>query len=126
MKKRWTILLAISAVVTLFTMGVQGAASAGITPTGTSVTSEFTSDSDSVTIAGWPSGCEYGQYANGGEAVCANGNGGSWKVVIRCRAWNGGAIIHKEGPVWEYSNRSRKYCPPQTSFIDAGIMTRSY
>ncbi|WP_151477623.1 hypothetical protein [Streptomyces albicerus] len=106
--KKWSI-LAMGGVVAAFTLGFQGAASAA--PAGATA---------------WPTGCTYqNNFENGAMARCTNSNGGHYKASVNCTRWDGGGIVVIDAPRWRTSGWSQVFCPAQTQFSSAGIITKS-
>ncbi|MFF3459950.1 hypothetical protein ACFYXH_37755 [Streptomyces sp. NPDC002730] len=116
MKKQLSVLLAGGALAT-FALGFQGTASAAA----------YESAADkSVTVMGWPTGCEYNKvFINGGAARCAKGNGGHYKAVANCARWDGTGVVVREAGKWVSSGWSLVYCPPETHVASAGITMKA-
>jgi len=115
MKKRWSVLIASSALVTSV-LGFQGPASA--------------TSGGSVTVRAHPSGCHYEKYTpdghHGARAWCTNSNGGHYKAIVVCVRILNGEKVSREAPVWQSGGRdSIVWCPPETTTQTPGIMTKA-
>ncbi|WP_319595948.1 hypothetical protein [Streptomyces sp. ID05-04B] len=101
--------LVTSAALAAISFGIQGAASAAPS-----------SPSD------WPTGCTYSlDRRNGAKAKCSNSHGGHYKATVFCSRWDTGDLINLDAPVWRNSGWSYVFCPPQTTYHSAGIVTKA-
>jgi len=109
--KKWLVLVA-GSVVTVSSLGLQAPATAtSITPT---------------LVAAHPSGCFYGPDAeNGARATCKHSNGGHYKASVTCDRWDNRGKVVRDAVVWKSSGYSVAYCPPETSYLHAGIITKA-
>ncbi|WP_143675741.1 MULTISPECIES: hypothetical protein [Streptomyces] len=117
MKKLSSTLLAATGMAACFTLGLAGAANAA--------PAEYAPASDGVSVMGAPSGCSYGGYPGGWQAECDKSNGGHYKATVTCRPWNGGGLVIRNAPVWRASGISIVYCPPSSSVVEGGIITKT-
>jgi hypothetical protein len=72
-----------------------------------------------------PSGCKIGSNnVNGSFAKCDRSNGGKYKATVLCLPVDGGGPIHREAGVSKTSGYSVVSCPPRTTYMESGLLTR--
>lgn len=75
---------------------------------------------------GWPTGCTYGTNSdNGSLAYCSHSNGGHYKATVICARIDGEGKVVRDAGVWKSSGVSNVYCPPETIYSSAGIITKA-